>query len=114
MFLVDTPKLRAQKDVLADDNGKWKWGGQAKTSYIVHEGENGLDIAYHDLGGNTNLSDNNQQQDGEGSMYVLKRSYWKHKTADGKMSFRRSITSVKIEDTGPNHIQELNITRSKT
>ena len=44
VFLVDTSKLKSPKDVVADDNGKWIWGGQAKTYYTTSEGENDVKI----------------------------------------------------------------------
>ena len=39
VFLMDLTKLKSPKDLLADDNGKWRWGGQAKTQYMVEESD---------------------------------------------------------------------------
>ena len=79
---------------MADDNGKWKWGGQAKTQYRVEESDAGIDISYYDRKSSSDDLENPQQKK---DIFVLKRSYWKHKTADGKTSFRRSVTCVERE-----------------
>lgn len=88
VFLVDTSKLKSPKDVLTDDNGKWLWGGQAKTYYTASEGENDVQVHFCD----PKCNDENVNQ--EDNIFVLKRKYYKHKTVDGNTSFRRSVTCV--------------------
>ena len=88
VFLVDTSKLKSPKDVLTDDNGKWLWGGQAKTYYTASEGENDVQVHFCD----PKCNDENVNQ--EDNIFVLKRKYYKHKTVDGNTSFRRSVTCI--------------------
>ena len=76
-------------------------GGQAKTQYTVEESDAGIDISYistYDQKSSSDDLENPQQKKG---IFVLKRSYWKHKTADGKTSFRISVTCVEREGQHP-------------
>ena len=61
---MDLTKLKSPKDLLADDNGKWKWGGQAKTQYTVEESNAGIDISYYDRKSSSDDLENPQQKKG--------------------------------------------------
>nr|XP_054759535.1 uncharacterized protein LOC129265580 [Lytechinus pictus] len=80
-FIVDTSKLRFQKDLTCDENGKYKKPSTAKFELTVDDEQNIVGYSkMHD--------ENNQDDDEKFQRFTLVRRYFIH---EGTPSFRRTL-----------------------